>query len=189
VITVNGVVSGESGEPFSYQVIAKNDPKRFAAKGLPDGLTIHPLTGLISGRSKANGTFIVALSATNAAGTAKAAMTLKLLTEVKLSATIPEVTDGMDGKAQFRITLSAPHTGELTVHYSIKGTAINGIDYDRLSGIKKFKGGRVSRPINIFPLGDLSGEARKTVRITIDASPDYAVGKPNHARVRILAKK
>lgn len=55
--------------PFSYQIEATGSPTGYAASLLPLGLTVDPLTGLISGTPTFSGIFAVTISATNAFGT------------------------------------------------------------------------------------------------------------------------
>ena len=71
-----------------YEVIATNYPTSYAASGLPSGLSIDPANGLISGTTSLSGTFPVTLSATNAAGTGTATLTLSI------AALIPTVETG-----------------------------------------------------------------------------------------------
>ncbi len=59
-----------SGDQFSYQVTANNNPTNYSATGLPAGLQIDSATGLISGRSTASGTFNVTLVVQGSSGTA-----------------------------------------------------------------------------------------------------------------------
>jgi formylglycine-generating enzyme required for sulfatase activity len=52
-------------KPFVHAITASNNPVSFSADGLPDGLTINPDTGVISGTATAFGTHEVVVSAMN----------------------------------------------------------------------------------------------------------------------------
>jgi alpha-galactosidase len=59
------------GHPVLYTVVATGDkPITFAADGLPDGVTLDPATGRLSGSAAKAGTYAVTLHATNAKGSA-----------------------------------------------------------------------------------------------------------------------
>ena len=60
-----------AGAPFTYQITATSTPNGFSAAGLPAGLTLNPLTGMISGTLGANaaGIKVATLRASNASGT------------------------------------------------------------------------------------------------------------------------
>jgi hypothetical protein len=62
------IATGTAGEPFSYQMIASNSPTIYWAYGLPAGLSVNPVTGLISGAATSVGQSSVDLFATNASG-------------------------------------------------------------------------------------------------------------------------
>ena len=60
--------TGSSGTPFNFTVTATQAGTSFSASGLPPGLTINPSTGVISGMPTAAGTYQVALTVSNSAG-------------------------------------------------------------------------------------------------------------------------
>jgi Putative Ig domain/IPT/TIG domain len=57
--------SATVGSPFSYQITANNNPISYDATGLPQGLTLGPIPGLISGTPTGAGVFPVTITATN----------------------------------------------------------------------------------------------------------------------------
>ena len=61
--------AGTLGAPFSFTITAAGSPTSYAAFNLPPGLSLNPLTGVITGTPTAVGTTFVTLSATNATGT------------------------------------------------------------------------------------------------------------------------
>jgi hypothetical protein len=67
------------GLSFIYHTVASGQPTSYSATGLPAGLTINSLTGVISGSPTVVGTFTVDISATNAEGTTHATLTLNVL--------------------------------------------------------------------------------------------------------------
>lgn len=69
---VNGpkVFGVRPGHPFLYRIPATGDrPMTFSATGLPDGLTLDPETGIITGSVEDRGEYKVTLEARNALGT------------------------------------------------------------------------------------------------------------------------
>ncbi len=72
-ITSSLMAGGNKTIAFSYQITASNSPTSFNASispsGLPPGLTIDTVTGILSGTPSANGIWGVHISATNVDGT------------------------------------------------------------------------------------------------------------------------
>ena len=65
------------GRPFLFLIAATGDkPLKFAAKNLPDGLTLDPDTGIISGSLTKEGQTVVELTAKNALGASKRSLTI-----------------------------------------------------------------------------------------------------------------
>ena len=70
------------GSAFSYQITATGAPTAFDAVGLPSGLQVDPVTGVISGTTTALGTSNVTISAGNATGTGGATLLLASLPQI-----------------------------------------------------------------------------------------------------------
>ncbi len=188
VITSALAAQVEVNGAFSYQIAATNTPASFGAAGLPDGFLVEPASGIISGTAVAAGTYPVTLSATNPDGTGTATLTITVaLPVVTLSVLKPTVVLGSGGFGEFAVNLSTPQTGLLLVHYTVKGTGDNGVDYLLLKGTKRIKPGKTIRPIKIFPLGDLAGASKKTVKVTLEPGSGFTLGTPNVGKVKILS--
>jgi hyaluronate lyase len=76
VITSNPEMVAINGKPLSFQVTADNIPTSFDATGLPPGLSINALSGVISGTPTQSGTYTATISATNSTGTGYANLTI-----------------------------------------------------------------------------------------------------------------
>jgi hypothetical protein len=78
---ITSALSTQVSAPDSlrYQITATNNPTSFNATGLPAGLTVDKGTGVISGAPTSVGTNNVAITATNAAGSASANLVLTVV--------------------------------------------------------------------------------------------------------------
>jgi hypothetical protein len=94
VITSSITASGQTGNAFSYQITATNNPTSFGATGLPGGLSVNTGTGAITGTPTATGTFSVPISATNSGGTGSATLTLTI------TAGKPAITSALTASGQ-----------------------------------------------------------------------------------------
>jgi hypothetical protein len=80
VITSATTVSGQIGQPFTYQITATHAPTTFTCNALPLGLTFSSATGVISGTPTTGATSTVRISATNAGGVGTTDLTIIVAT-------------------------------------------------------------------------------------------------------------
>ena len=76
VIESAAFTSGSTGSPFYFSVIATVSGTTFTASGLPPGLQINPLTGVISGTPTKMGSYNVVITATNSVGSTESTLTI-----------------------------------------------------------------------------------------------------------------
>ena len=81
-ITSSLSVNGQQGVLLTYVISASNNPVLFSASGLPPGVNLDPLTGIISGPSLVSGSFPVTIGASNQYGADSQVLTLNLATAV-----------------------------------------------------------------------------------------------------------
>ena len=65
----------------------------------------------------------------------------------------------------------------LTVYYTVSGTAINGTDYETLSGTATIPNAMLSVPVNVLPIpDDLHSESNENVILTLSPDAGYTIG-------------
>ena len=89
--------------------------------------------------------------------------------------------------ATFRVTRANKGTvGNLTVNYTVAGTATSGTDYASLSGSVVIPAGSYSTTFNVIPIDDASAEPEETVIVNLSSSANYLLGTSNSATTSIL---
>jgi hypothetical protein len=173
---------------FSYHIMASNSPTSYAASGLPPGLNVNTVTGVISGQPTKDGNYLVTLSATNATGTGTAKLKLVVaLPAVQVAATVPEIAVGSGKDGEFTLSIPAPLKTPLTIHYKVSGSAEPGKDYTALKDTAVIMAGQTTKVVKVVPRGDLDGVMNKIVKLTLVKEAGYTLHAPEHAIVKIVA--
>ncbi len=86
VITSATTASGRVGVAFTYTITASNTPTSFNASGLPSGLGVNQVTGVIVGTPRMVGSTSATIGATNTAGTGNSSLV------INISALPPQIT-------------------------------------------------------------------------------------------------
>jgi len=100
--------TGTVGFGFNYEITASNNPVSFDAAPLPDGISIDPSTGLISGTPTATGTFQTTISAINYGGTNSEILNFFVVEEIAPFITSPLAVSATNAYA-FNYQIRALH--------------------------------------------------------------------------------
>ncbi|WP_413176349.1 Calx-beta domain-containing protein [Anabaena azotica] len=87
---------------------------------------------------------------------------------------------------QFTLTRTGNTAAELTVNYTIGGTATNGTDYNSVTNSVTFAAGSSTALINVTPIDDTTVEANETVLVTLATGSSYNLGTAKTATVTIV---
>ena len=82
-VTSPVTVAAQAGAPFQYTIQPSGGsiPLTFTADPLPDGLTLDPNTGVISGAPTSTGVFVIAVGSANSAGSFSRNLTITVTTD------------------------------------------------------------------------------------------------------------
>ena len=94
--------------------------------------------------------------------------------------------------ATFKIYRTGPTNLDLTVFFSVHGTASNGVDYVEIGNSATIAAGRHSAKVVIVPIDDDAGEESETVVLRLEPDPSlgpvarYQIGRPDKAAAVIV---
>lgn len=149
IISGSLTISGQVGTAVNYQISASGSPVSYGSDPLPAGLSLDPATGIISGTAEAAVSNVtVQISATNAAGTGTATLTINIARGTPSIITPPTASDIIEGQAlgdsvlsggqasvagQFAWTSSATIPPLGTETYSVTFTPTDTANYDSVT--------------------------------------------------------
>lgn len=108
---------------------------------------------------------------------------LPVVSMTTLDGSASEVPSSDAGR--IRINRTGATTADLTVLYSVGGTATNGTDYQRLRGRAVIRAGSGSANIQVRAIDDATVEPDETVILTLSPNAAYTIGSPNSGTVTI----
>ncbi|HWM94485.1 MAG TPA: prolyl oligopeptidase family serine peptidase [Thermoanaerobaculia bacterium] len=104
---------------------------------------------------------------------------------VTIEASDPSASEIGAAGGSFTVSADPAPVADLTVRYSVSGTAMNGVDVAALPGVLTVPAGVPSVDIDLTVLTDARMETSETVILTLEASSSYEAGSPSSASVRI----
>lgn len=133
VITSQLSASAKVGVPFTYAIVALNNPTSYNALGLPEGLSINKYTGEISGvltSSSAPAARSVPTTTTYSApvGPSAAITTSTVMSGQTNTIDFTIIATNSSGSVQKNLSLTVTPSNQLTQQYYIMGLAIAYID-------------------------------------------------------------
>lgn len=93
------------GSEVSYAISASDNPTVYRASGLPAGLSVDSLSGIISGTPTVAGKYIVTIEAVNASGTGEASLVITVANNTAPDA--PVITAGISNDTRINISWTA----------------------------------------------------------------------------------
>jgi hypothetical protein len=154
--------TGRTGRPFTFQVITTGggSAARVSAGGLPPGLSIDPLTGLISGTPTTDGSFAVTLTVTSGNQTASSILQLTFSSDPALPVIISPNSATLRVSQSFTYSINSPSTAGQTdpTAFTLIGNLPAGLGFDPQAGTISgtFTGAAVPQPFSPDAV-DLSG--------------------------------
>ena len=178
VITSPLTASGKGGYAFSYQIAATNTPTGYAAQGLPAGLTLNGITGLISGVTLQSGVIPITVSAINPGGTGSAVLNLTLAAPPS----VPVITSALNYSTQAGVaiatasayTITATNMTYMPASFSATLPASLGLTYSastgKITGTPKYPG-TYAIPIDGTNAGGAGPVANLQFVVTANGAP------------------
>lgn len=145
-----------------------------------------PLTAAV-GSLASNATYYYRYFASNTVRSAWSAPSCKFFTgQLTVLATDPDASEAGPDSGTFTVSRPASMTGDvMTVSYVLDGgTAVNGVNYETLSGLLTIPAGQAGATIVVMPIERAAIEYAQTVKVTL-LPGNFPVGSPSNAVVTI----
>jgi hypothetical protein len=107
--------------------------------------------------------------------------------EVALAVADATAAEGGVDAGVFTVTRYCAGASPLAVKYTVSGTASNGVDYARLSGVVTIAANEAAATVTVEPVADGVAELTETVKLSLVADAAYVMALPNSGMVYIMS--
>jgi len=135
-VTSGTSITARTGQPFSFEVftVGGSSSARLSATGLPPGLSVDPVTGIISGIPTADGSFGVILTVTDGAVTTTSTLQLTFTSDPAIPVIISPRETTLAAGQFFTYTIMAPSSNQSGTTFTLIGTLPFGLSFDPATG-------------------------------------------------------
>ena len=105
---------------------------------------------------------------------------------VSVAAGAPAAMEQGAVPGSFIISRDTASAEPLPVRYTLKGTAINGTDYETLSGVATILAGETSAVVTVTPKDDAKREGNESVVLVLEPGEGYSLASASAATVKIV---
>ena len=167
VIISSTSATGRTGSAFTFQVLTSGatSAARVTAKGLPPGLSVDPVSGIISGAPTADGSFRVTLTVTEGGLVSTGILTLTFTSDPALPVIVSPSSAFLVSGQFFSYTIVAPSSADPILDpttYDLVGVLPPGLGFDPVAGIIS---GTFQARFGLQPRLELSGGVVTNVQL------------------------
>jgi hypothetical protein len=183
---VNYTVSGTATSGSDYDSIGSS--VTISALSTSTTITVTPID---DSTDEPPETVIVTLSTSSdynvgASGSATVTIADDDPPSVTITSSDPNASEAGPDPATFTITRTDGDTSsDLTVNYTVSGTAVSGSDYNSIGNSATIAASFATVTITVTPIADGIDESTETVIITLETGSGYTIGAPDNATVNI----
>jgi uncharacterized repeat protein (TIGR01451 family) len=187
-LTVNFSRSGTASNTVDYTISPTTTSVTIPLGAAAANVTVTPINDALVENDE---TVVLTLTTgTGYAVVAPSAATVTILDDdqprVNVVASTPAAPEAGPGTGAFTFTRNAIGDTDLTVNFTVVGTAVAGTDYTPLPGSVTIPAGTNAVTLAVMPINNNTLECDRTVQITISSAAGYLIDPPGTATVTIV---